>query len=529
MSSRSQSSGRRSSSRRSSKRSGRSSSKNSIEKTVAQHGVNFWAMLAGFVCGMTVLLLIIGFFTKDAINPDLLTTNDQNRAEVATRVQKQDFNTFVENASIDKLVAMLTSLQEVDQFKDATAFRTNYERQQRIIDAMSKQPLTKEQRRVSILANLKNTAAAYWTDKKQSLGLADLEIQLREVSELHKGSSDLEIAFKARIELARLNSNQAADRAVPHARELHQLLVEFPENEQVHDVITRSLMDVVASSEKRPATLKILNHFLTQPKVDGNQKTHDLYLLLTDLWTLCDHKFFDIRENLLYTAKAGRNQMRDVCLDLAKEPNTGKEVSGHIGLTAGWMERNGHYAHAIDIYEAWKTCGDRLPNPQDVANVQRQAEWGIRRCKAVGKPFSLALSTFDGKPLKVTAIESMPVLIVFWSTSDNTEELLQQVAGASERWQRNSVKIIAVQVEKDPVLFNRESTKKKKEQRGRWEFCYDDGTGTGPIFSQVPSSKNGRIVLLDRQHRLYNVNVNPSELVTTVKKVLAFRDSRDEE
>ena len=164
-----------------------------------------------------------------------------------------------------------------------------------------------------------------------------------------------------------------------------------------------------------------------------------------------------------------------------------------------------------------------------MANVQRQAEWGIRRCKAVGKPFSLALSTFDGKPLKVTTIESMPVLIVFWSTSDNTEELLQQVAGASERWQRNSVKIIAVQVEKDPVLFNRESTKKKKAQRGRWEFCYDDGTGTGPIFSQVPSSKNGRIVLLDRQHRLYNVNVNPSELVTTVKKVLAFRDSRDEE
>ena len=529
MSSRSQSSGRRSSSRRSSSRSGRSKSKNSIKKTVAQHGVNFWTMLAGFVCGMTILLLVIGFFTNDAINPDLLTTNDQNRAEVATRVQKQDFNTFVEQASIDQLIATLKSLQEVDTFKGAVAFRTNYERQQRIIDAMSEQTLSKEQRRLLILADLKSTAAAYWTDQINSLGLADLEIRLREISGLHKGSSDSEIAFKARIELARLNSNQAADKAVPHARELYQLLVDFPEHEQVHKVITRSLMDVVASSEKRPATLKILDHFLTQPKVVGNQKTQDLYLLLTDLWTLCDHKFFDIHENLLYTAKAGRNQMRDVCLDLAREPNAGKEVSGHIGLAAGWMERNGHYAHAIDIYEAWKICGDRLPDPQDVAIVKRQAEWGIRRCKAVGKPFNLAVNTFDGKPLKLSTIESMPVLIVFWSTSDNTEEVLQQVAGASERWQRNSVKIIAVQVEKDPVMFNRESTKTKKEQRDRWEFCYDDGTGTGPIFSQVPSSKNGRIVLLDRQHRLYNVNVNPSELVTTVKKVLAVRDSREEE
>ena len=528
MSSRSQPSSRRSSSRRSSSRGGRSSSKNSLKKTVAQHGVNFWAMLAGFVCGMTILFLIIGIFTKNTINPDLLATNDQNRAEVATRVQKQDFKTFVENASIDKLVATLTSLQEVDQFKDAPAFRTNYERQQKIIDAMSEQPLSKEQRRIAILADIESTAAAYWTDQKNSLGLADLEILLREVSELHKDSTDSQIAFKARIELARLNSNYAADKAVPHARELHQLLVDFPKSENVHRVITGSLMEIVASSEKRPATIKILDHFLTQPQVPGNQETQKLYLLLTDLGTLCDHKFFDVHENLLYTAKAGRDQMRDVCLDLAKVPSAGKEVSGHIGLTAGWMERNGHYAHAIEIYKAWKTCGARLPNPGDVAIVQNRADWGIRRCEAVGKPFNLNVNTFNGEQLKVTTIESMPVLIVFWSESDNTEKVLHQVAEASERWQRNSVKIIAVQVEKDTAIFDRESTKKKKAQRGKWEFCYDDGTGAGPIFSQVPAAKNGRIVLLDRQHRLYNVDVNPNELVTTVKKVLAFRDSRDD-
>ena len=525
MPSRSESSSRRSSSRRSSSRGKSSRKKNSLKKSVAQNGVNFWAMLTGFVCGLTVLFLIINLFTRDAINPDLLNTNDQNRAEVATRVQRQDFNTFVEQANIGQLVATLKSLQQVNTFEDGPAYRTNYERQQRIVDAMSEQTLSKEHRQLSILANINSTSSAFWTDQKNPLGLADLGIRLREITVKHENSSDPEIAFLARLELARLNSTEAADRAVSHSRELYQLLADYPENEQVHRVITRSLMDVVASSEKRASTTKILDHFLNQPKITGNQDTQNLYLLLSDLWTLCDHNFFDVQENLLYTAKAGRDQMRDVCLNLAKVSTAGNEVSGHIGLTGIWMEKNGHYTHAIDIYEAWLACGSRLPNQEDVAKVQRQAEWGIRRCKAVGKPFNLAINTYDGKPLKLSSIESMPVLIVFWSDTDNTEEVLEKVANASGRWQRNSVKIIAVQVEKDFGLFDRNSTAKKKAQRGRWEFCYDDGSGNGPLFSQVPSGKNGRVVLLDRQHRLYNVDVGLDELVTTVKKVLAIRDS----
>ena len=312
--------------------------------------------------------------------------------------------------------------------------------------------------------------------------------------------------------------------AVPHAKELYKLLADFPENEEVHKVITDSLAALVASSEQRGTTANLLDHFLDQPKVFGNKSTQNLYVLLTDLLTLYDHKFFEVKDNLLYTARAGRDQMRDVCLDLAKVTTAGREVSGHIGRTAKSMEQSGYYAHAIDIYEAWQTIGARLPNKKDAVMVEQQAEWGARRCKAVGKPFNLAVNTFDGKPLKIALIESMPVLIVFWSTSDNTEKVLDEVAKASERWQENSVKVIAVQVEKDSDRFDQESIKKKKKRHVKWEFCYDDGTGNGPLFSQVPSVENGRVVLLDRQHRLYNVDISGDELVTAVKKVLAIRN-----
>lgn len=526
MSSRSQSSSRRSSSRRSSGRGGKSrGKKNSLKKSVAQNGINFWAMLGGFVFGLTVLFLILGLFAKDQINPELIAANDENRAEVATRVEKQDFDTFVEQASIVQLAETLTSLQEVREFKEDSDFRTNYERQQKIIDAMSNEALSKEHHRLTVLANIKSTSTAFWTDQNKPLGLPNLGSRLRDLTEMHTGDSDPEIAFQSRVALARLNSLEAADDVVSHSRELHQLLSDFPTDERVHKVITDSLIGLVSSSEKRSATIKILNHFLNQPKIVGNQKTKDLYLVLTDLWTLCDHDFFNIQENLLYTAKAGRDQMRAVCLDLAKVPTAGQEVVGQIGKSAEWMEKNGHYEHAIEIFQAMQTCADRLPNKKNKAEALQKTEWGIRRCKAVGKPFNLAVNTFDGKPLAPSTIQSMPVLLVFWSESDKSEIMLHAVAKASNRWQRNSVKIIAVQVEKDPSKFNPEKTQKRNTQFDRWKFCHDDGTGTGPIFSQVPAVENGRVVLLDREHRLYNVNVGLDELVTTVKKVLAIRGS----
>ena len=49
-----------------------------------------------------------------------------------------------------------------------------------------------------------------------------------------------------------------------------------------------------------------------------------------------------------------------------------------------------------------------------------------------------------------------------------------------------------------------------------------------PIFSQVPSVRNGRVVLLDRQHKVYDVNVALPELATAVNSVLATRSEESE-
>ena len=521
-------SSRRSSSRRSSSRGGKQKGKVVLKKTAAHDGVDFLTTLIGFVCGLTVLLLVVSLFSSPKLNADILAANDENRADIATTVKKQDFDTFVENASLEKLAEILTSMNEKKKFESVGKFRTNFVRRQKIIDRMMEEPLSEEQRRLAVLTRITSTGDMFWTNREQDFGESDLGIRLRELVEPHKDDSDPEISFESRLQLARLNSLDASKQMVSYAKELYRLLADFPTNERVNQEIIGSMLRLLQDIEKRAAVSEILEHFLKQPKVAGNQKTEILYSKLSDLWNLCDRDFFSIRENVLYAGKAGRDQLCDVCLDLTRIPSAGKEILEHVLKCGFWMEANDHYDHAIEIYTALTAGGKNLSEEKDVLKVELLGKWGVRRCEAVGKPFDLNANLYDGEPFNVEAIKSMPVLIVFYSQADKTDSVLYQVEKASRRWQGGSVKIIAVQVERDKSNFDRVAVQKQKEQLKRWDFFFDDGTGAGPIFSQVPSVRNGRCVLLDRQHKVYDVNVGLPELATTVNSVLAIRSEESE-
>ena len=525
MSSRSQSSSRRSSRRRSG-RSSQSKEKTIVKKTVAQHGANFWVMLAGFVTSMTLLLLVVSLFTTEEISSNLLATTDENRAEVATQAKSKDFESFVENAKADQLLKTLTSLEDVDSYATEKKYLTNLQRREVIINTLIEKPLSEDDRRRVVMAQLKTTSILFWNDRKKTVNEAELGTRLREVAEAHVEDTAPEIAFESRVQLARLNSQTAAQQPVAFAKELHGLLADFPTNERVQTTLTDSLDFLVSTPEYRPATIRILDQFFKMPKVAGNQETATLYSLLQDLDTLCELDFFESYDNVKFTGSAGRDKLRAVCLDLAKIPTAGKEVVGNIGKAANWMETNGYYKYAIEIYMALRKSAARLTNRGQVNSSNLKADWGIKRCEAVGKTFNLATNLYDGKPMRLAPFESMPVLIVFYSKA-KTESILLRVEEASLRWRQEAVKVIVVQVENDSENFDQNRTRELAEKFSTWSFCYDDGRGTGPIFSQIPGRNNERIALLDKQHILYDVDVDLEELVTSVTSVLATRTEKN--
>ena len=71
---------------------------------------------------------------------------------------------------------------------------------------------------------------------------------------------------------------------------------------------------------------KVLNQFFKLPKVKGDQQTEELYSLLHDLESLCELNFYDAFDDIEITGLAGKNQLRDACLDLSKIPTTGLEI-----------------------------------------------------------------------------------------------------------------------------------------------------------------------------------------------------------
>ena len=98
------------------------------------------------------------------------------------------------------------------------------------------------------MARIANTSNLFWSDRRNTVGKAELAIRLREVTEKHATDSNPEIAFESRIQLVRLNALDASEHPGPTAREFHQLLVDFPNSKRVHDTLKSSLNLMVSET-----------------------------------------------------------------------------------------------------------------------------------------------------------------------------------------------------------------------------------------------------------------------------------------
>ena len=453
---------------------------------------------------------------------------DLHRSEVALQIQQPDFASLVENAKVDELVKMLSNLREAQLTAGTKAkLLSIIQKQQLIVDKLIGKSLSDKDRRLVILASLKNSASLFWIDQIETGGKANLRLPLREVAEKHVDDSDKEIALESRIQLAKLNSLDASQHAAVFGKELHQLLADYPDNARVRKTITTSLNYLVVKAEDRPATEKVLNQFFELPKVTGDLETERLYDLLRDLKSLCELNFFDAAEQVDSAGQAGRDKLRDVCLELAKVPTAGMEVIGNLIMSAKVLESSDHYKHAGEIYAAVLESADRLKNPA-AAKIRELGKWGVTRCGAVGKPFNLVANLHDGKPLERSAVKSKPVLVILWSRSDDFQSIFAEVDKASQQWPKQSVKIVAVQVEQGPASFDfdQDNTRELIEKFPTWSFCHEDAAGTRPIFSQIPRRSFGKVALLDKNLSLRDVDVNIEELATAVNKILALHPKK---
>lgn len=516
-----------SSKHRKSRRKSASKNKSFTETSVANDGIDFLALLLGLIAGATLILLAVGVIKKPTINPDILSADETKIGDVAAAVKGNDFKTFVNNADTEKLAETLDGLNSKRVAAGSAGSSNILQRRILVADQLMTRKLTEKQRRLAATSKIRTLATMFWSNRnKATPGGADLEVPLREAVNKFSNDSDASISRIARLEKAGLNSLTADQDVNEHARELYGLLKDFPADKRVTDAVFKCLSRQIAANERIPTATKIVEFILRQPKItasDANTST-SAWARISDLWQLCDRGFFELFSRREIIGPPGLEQLTKVCTDLLELPIIGEEAAGQIQITALWLEQNDHYDLASKIYSRCVELGPAVIDKRIGDMVVLNGQNGTKRCNAIGKPFSLQATTLNNQQIAPTAFEGLPVLIILWSSHrGNTQRLLSEVEKASRRWRRGAVKIIAVQAEKEKKRYGSKLAKSLAEQHPKWDFCGLGPDGSNPIFQQIPSKKPFRLMLLDRDHRLLDVDIEILELPTIVNSALATR------
>jgi hypothetical protein len=497
------------------------------KKSVAKDGIDFLALVLGLTAGATLILLAIAVVKKPAINPEILAADKDKLGEVATKVEPEDFKTFAKNASVEKLTDALMGLNQRRPRAGDQTYISSCQRRILIADEMMTKKLTDEQRWLAASSKLQTIANMFWVDhKNNSLGVPNLESRLRESASKFKNDADERLSKIARVELARLNSLTADKQIGAHGRELYSLLNDFPGDEAVEGAVFDCLSRQIRTPERIPTATKLADYILSQQEIPskGQDDRASAWSRISDLWRLCDQGFFELYEAREISGTAELEQLVNVCTDLLKQPMLGEEAVGQIQLAASWLEQSDRYEMVSAIYSSYLEQGPAIKDKRVAEMVVRNGREGKMRCDAIGKPFIFDAWEVNGDKIDPSTFEGLPVLLVYWSSQDkNVQRTLREVDRASERWRKNAVKIIAVQVEKNHKNYGNALAKQIVMQHRNWTFCAPGPDKNHRTFSQIPSRKISRLALLDREHRLADVDIAIEELPTVVNSALATR------
>ena len=496
--------------------------------TLTNDGVNFFALVLGLTVGATLVLLIIGIFKKPSINAEILAGDEANIGKVAAVVKTNDFKALVENASTEELVKTLGGLNPVRPEKDLPKFVRVSRRRILVADQMMTRALNDEQRRLAATTKLQTLATMFWVNRaKNPLEVANLEVRLRDATNKFANDQDKVLSRIARLEKAALNSLTANRNVVDHSLELYELLRDFQNDEKASEVVFNCLSQQIANPETIWVAEDLARNILQQKPIqsaDAAEKA-SAWSRITDLSELCERGFFDAFSKRALAGKSGLEELTAICTDLIELPTVGEEAVGQVEIAAAWFEQNDHYDLARKIYSSYLKNSPAIVDKRIAKIVRRNGTNGIKRCDAVGKPFSLAAATtLAGEKIDPASFEGQPVLIVYWSSEDSgIVRKLSEVEKASGRWRRGAVKVITVQYEKNKDQYPNPLARRLAKQHRTWDFCSINADGTHPLFDQIPSKKKWRLALLDRDHRLLDVEVEIGGLPTAVNSALAGR------
>lgn len=509
-------------------------------KSLTKDGINFVAMLLGCVVTAIAILLLLNFLnTKPVEAPAPATAPVAVTSRLPVSILKATglrFQKMLETDDLDTLKGYFFEIDRVasdETVNEKTDIQRMHKRQVDVTARLLRQSskLDKElkyqvvTKRIASLAVLdRESMKAESRDPKHN---RELQLMRSEFSD----DADQRIAVYSQAVLAALEASDVGDNVDPVAERLYRLGKKYPEDSLVHQTIRLSVVDQIKRGHRKTG-IRIAESILSKIEVSEFVEFTELsnvFQELRDWKSLSDEKFFETWESRTFNGKVGYEQLSEVGARLCQINSGGHTLLDHIDQIAKWFERQGEFGFGLSIYQKLIDVANGYELPSVGKRAKVLGEFGLRRCELVGSVLQLKGTKYDDSSFDETEFKDQVVVVAFFSLADREfRKKLRFIQQERRQWAGKPVREIAVCIDRPKVSPSGKTQLEQLEQVAKllpgWLICKRDPQGDLPIFDQCPSEVASRVMLLDRNHRVVEIDILPRELRSQIRFALDAKE-----
>jgi thiol-disulfide isomerase/thioredoxin len=172
------------------------------------------------------------------------------------------------------------------------------------------------------------------------------------------------------------------------------------------------------------------------------------------------------------------------------------------------------FAGKTDDAISWFT---RITTDFPKSDLAPKATGAKRRLESVGKIIPLAGKTLDGKPIDLTQAKGRIVLVHYWATwADPCKPDLATIKSLLAKYGKEGFYAIGVNLDTDAKA----ATNYIRDEKLAWPQLYEQGGLDGSLATNLGVLTLPTMILVGKDGRVINRNINAGELETELKKLL---------
>ncbi len=496
-----------------------SSSHFAARTTFEDAGVHTPSFVVGMVLSLLTILLIWNHFAMSDSTRELLAAADSGKSsKSAVPIQPKTRDAKLESADLNELCSDLIGLNDaVRKKRDPRQAEADDRLRVDICNKLiNKFALDEEQRVLANKSKIDALASLYGRDFQLKWDGPNVGESLRSAAETSLKDANPVIAKSARMALMKYHAFERLKRPT------------FLTVEQLADEFIQMLKDY-RDDEVTLATIRLITEYYVKTNIKEAivlvQKIKDASLAIESLKLnemireVADEAkmksldYLDDFENFWLNGEVGEKELVRDSATLLSDPQYGYSIIHNVDRVAHWFEQEDQYDRAISIYREMLKSSESNESLEVATLARKTAENGMTRAGLINRKIDLSGVAFDGTPIDPEFFDQRVVIVLFWSSQDQTSfQGLNQIYKETSSLRNRGLKILAVSV--DTTINGKLKTFMESKPEIVFAVGDPESKVESQIWKQCPSSIVPRVMLVDQNGVVVDINVSVSNVAT---------------